>query len=386
MEEIASALLTLAIVLVVAKALEEVFTRIKYPSVLGDILAGFILGPTVLGILTESHYFDILAEIGILAVLFIAGLETNYGNFVRSLRGASITSMIEVSFAFISGTLIGVFLLHYPFYKAFFVGTVLTATSISVTVKTLLDIGKLATPEGNLVLSVAVLDDVLGLLVLSIAVQLVSGELNVFSLALNTSIAIATWILVLYAFHRLSNVITMVMVKTKMEGSRVAIAFALLLFVSYLTANVKLAPIVGAYALGVALSESPLARAIEDRIRVISELFGAFFFTYSIGKVDFKSVLYPQYTPLYVAMLAAAIIGKLLGGSIGAIAIGIKPRRALRVGVGLIPRAEVCIISAIVGYNYGVLPLEVYFSAILIVYVTSIITPVLLKYIYEVTE
>ncbi len=378
-----SKLLVLAVSLAVAKLLEEVFARFKYPPVLGDILAGFVLGPTVLGLLFEDETFEVLAELGIIAVMFVAGLETKYTSFVKSLKDAGIVSVVEVVIAFSIGTLIGVFVLGLPLNKAFIVGSILSATSISVTVRTLLELGKLATVEGNMILAVAVLDDVLGLLVLSIAVEAAKGAIEFVDLAIIVAMASVTWAIIVAGGHRASPLITKAVLRMRVEGSRPAMILAIVLLMAYLAKEVRLAPIVGAYAIGVALSESTLAKPIEDKLRIFADILGTFFFVYAIGKMDFKIVMRYEYTMLYITVVSAAIFGKVAGGTIGGALVKLGFKRSLRVGVGLIPMAEVCMIAATIGHKIGAIPLEMYFAAILVVYVTSLITPVLLKLVFK---
>lgn len=377
-------LLALSLAMIVAKLLEELVVRAGLPPVIGDLIAGIILGPTVLGIYPLNDVVRVFSWLGICLLLFYAGLETRYRDFMRSLGAYGIITVGEGIAAFGLGYLVGT-AFGYPPRSAYFIGAVLEATSISVTVRTLIDIGKLNTPEGYADLGVAVLDDLVALIIIVAGTSLIkSGTFSVIDLAKTATIALLYWLAIVLLIHRVSNVLMKKSMSMKASEGLLATALGLFSGLSYLTKFLKLSPLVAAYASGLALSEAVGVRKIAERLRPIAMLFSVLFFMTTAAEIDIRAALSSKYVMFYLAMIGAAFAGKLLGGGLTSFLIGYPPLAALRIAVGLFPRAEFCIIAAYVGYSGGLFGPEVYFAALMIVLITNFITPILLKIVYSI--
>ncbi len=384
MELLFDLLLAFALAMIVGKLFEELFVRLGLPPVIGDLVAGLILGRSLLQIFPVNDTIEAFAWFGIVLLLFYAGLETKYREFMRSLGLYGAITVGEGLAAFSLGYLVGS-LMGYPPKACYFLGAVLEATSISVSVRTLIDIGKLATPEGYAILGVAVLDDLVALIIIVAGTSLIKlGTFSVTQLAIVASKALAFWLAVVLILHHVSTrYMPRVLYAARSPEASVGIVLGLLCALSFLTKFVGLSPLVAAYATGLALSEMYGIRRISDRVRTIALLFSVMFFAFTAAKLDLESALKPEFIPLYVAMIGAAFAGKLLGGGLTSFLVGFPPIAALRIAVGLFPRAEFCIVAAYVGYSGGLFGPEILLAAVMITLVTNLATPPLLKIVFS---
>ena len=372
-------LLVLALAMIVGKLFEELILKVGLPPVIGDLLAGLLLGTSILSIYPINDTVKVFSWLGVALLLFYAGLETKYREFMRSIGLYGIITVGEGIAAFTIGYLVGT-LFGYPPTSSYFIGAVLEATSISVTVRTLIDIGKLATPEGYAVLGVAVLDDLTALIIIVAGTYLIkTGTFSIAELAKVGIIAFAYWLAIVLILHRLANSITRFALRMRASESVPAIAIGIFSLLAYLSKYLKLSPLVAAYASGLALSEAHGIRRAIEKIRSIAMLFSVLFFMTTAADLNIRAALNITYLPFYIAMILAAFAGKLLGGGLTSFIIGYPAVSAIRIAIGLFPRAEFCIIAAYIGYSSGLFGAEVYLSAVLIVLLTNILTPILLK-------
>ncbi|RLE54750.1 MAG: cation:proton antiporter [Thermoprotei archaeon] len=373
----------LAIILIVGKLFEELFSLIDYPPVLGDILAGIIIGPTVLGLVQPNEITEHVAWFGVAVLLFLAGLETRFSEFRHYFTPMSTIAVLGVIVSFALGYAVGS-ILSYDATTCLILGALLVATSVSITVKTMIELKVLNTPEGMSILGAAVLDDILGLLVLTLVLQIVHGRgICLLEIAVTMVLALLFWFTIVFLGHRCSRHIHRFLSFFKVEDSRYVIVLALMLLVAHSSEYVRLAPIVGAYAFGLALSEMPAVSRYHDRLAIIANTFATVFFVYATASLDFKEAMRFEYILLYVLVLTSGIISKVIGCGIGAIVAGFDAVRALRVGVGMMPRGEVCLTIATLGLALDFIPLEVYLSAIVLIYVSTLLTPPMLKLLYS---
>ena len=374
--------LALFFAFVVARVFEELMARLGQPTVIGDLLTGLIFGASFLGWYPVNDMIRALSTFGIVLLLFYAGIETHYSDFMRSLPYYGIITVGEALAAFGLGYTIGI-LWGYPPRSAYFIGAVLEATSVSVSVKTLIEIKKLNTPEGYTVMGIAVLDDLTALITIVAGASLIhEATFDIPAIAKVIIIAFLVWLAIVLGIHRFGSYITKAASYLHTDESILATVLGLLVGLAFIVKYVNLSPLVVAYATGLGLSEAWGSKTVSDKIRILAVLFSVLFFITTTAAIDIKKALTPEYIPFYLAMIIAAFIGKLLGGGLTSFLLGYPARAALRVSIGLFPRAEFCLIAAYIGYSAGLLGPEVYLAAILITIVTNFATPPLLKYVY----
>lgn len=381
------------ILLFAAKMLAEVFLRLKLPIVLGELLAGMIVGPFALGafimfegrsLVQINSEMIVLGEIGALVILFMAGLEMTPKEFLKGGKASFVVGTAGVVFPFFAG-LIVFQMFGFDAFQSMLIATALTATSIAISVQVLTEFGKIKTPEARLIIGAAVIDDILAIAVLSVVTSLGSGgdlgELN----ALDVTFTILQ-VLGFFAVMLIASVLIIPRVVTprlwKAKGSVEAIATACLFGASALAGLIGLSPIVGAFAVGMALSTSKVFEKIEGFIRRIGIIFAPLFFAIIGAQVDFRGI------NLEILMLSAIVIGiavvtKYFGCGLPAWYFLKSRSKGMKVGVGMISRGEVGLIVAGVGLSSGVLTSNIYSTIVLMVAVTTIITPLWLKMEYK---
>lgn len=372
-------LLAMTLALIVGKLFEEFFARIKMPPVIGDLLAGLLLGASFLSIFPSNIFIKSIAWLGIITLLFYAGLETRYRDFMKNLKTYAVITLGEAFAAFGIGFSIGI-LFGYPPRSAYFIGAVLEATSVSVSVRTLIEIGKLSTREAHTILGVAVLDDLTALITIVIGESIIRAqEINVFVIASTVITAFMFWFLTVIILHHVSNFILRRTLKLHIEEAISSILLGILSLIGYLTIYLKISPLIAAYAVGLAFSEAIGVKRVLEKIKFLSLTFSVIFFMVTSAEINIWTTLKPEYTIFYILIVLGAFAGKILGGGLTSYLIGFPFKSALRIAIGLFPRAEFCIIAAYMGYMLGLFGAEVYLSALLIVLITNIITPPLLK-------
>ncbi len=374
---------TLALALLFGKLFEEIISRTKYPPVLGDLIAGLILGSSVLGIYTVNDVVKAISWLGVALLLFYAGLTTRYKEFVRLLPIAGILTLGEALAAFSMGFIVGYFL-GYDLLKSFFLGAVLEATSVSLTVRTLIELHKLDTIEGYTIMEIAVLDDLASLITISIGSSIVVlGSLNVFNVLTTLFEALGVWAAILYVLHRFSNHIVRIASKMHVEEALISMLIAVFAGAAYLVSKVGVSPLVGAYASGLALSEARGLGETRESIRKLAIIFSTVFFVTTAAELDLRTALRPELITFYILMVLAAFAGKLLGAGLTSFILGFPPRSVMRIAIGLFPRCEFAIIAAYTAVSFGVLDTPVYLAALIVVVVTNIVTPPLLRIVFS---
>ena len=372
----------LLIIIIVARLAAELAELVKIPAVLGEIIAGIIIGPSALGLIDPIKNLDVanmvllLGEIGVILLLFQVGLEMDLGEMAKVGKPALLVALIGVLVPFAAG--FGVACAFGESGKiSLFIGAALTATSVGITARVLGDLRALALRESRIVLGAAVADDVLGLIILTVVVKVVTeGSISVSvvfeTLGLAVGFLLITGLLAIYvipkAFTRIDRV-------AKSSTTIVAISFALMLAFSLLANQAKLAFIIGAFMAGLAVGRSPQHERIAEGLNPLGHIFIPVFFA-SIGiNADLEAMFQPSVLALATVLTGVAIIGKLVAG----FGIGRSPGDKLLIGIGMIPRGEVGLIFASIGLSKGVLDDELYGALLLMVLVTTLITPPLLR-------
>ena len=388
-------IIAVGILLAAAKLMGELFSRIKLPIVLGELLAGMIIGPFALGafllhpetgesILKIGPELRTLGEIGAIVILFMAGLEMTPKEFLRGGKASFTVGTLGVIVPFFAGLLVFQ-AFGYDALQAMMIATALTATSIAISIQVLKEFNKIKSPEARLIIAAAVVDDILAIAVLSVVTSLGSAEAidNVDLLDVTFTILKVLGFfaaILIAAIFILPKVITPRIWKS--TGSVEGIATASFFGAAAIAGTLGLSPIVGAFAVGMALSATKVFEKIENFISRIGLIFAPLFFAIIGAQVDFRTVNL-DVLMLSAVVIAIAISTKLLGCGLPSILFLKNKTAGMRVGIGMISRGEVGLIVAGVGLSSGVLTGDVYTTIVLMVAVTTIITPIWLKMDYR---
>ena len=377
----------LAIIIIAAKVFGIIARKLKAPQVVGEIIAGLIIGPSILGLVNQTDFLVKMAEVGVILLMFSAGLETDLKELVKT---GPIATLIACAGVFIPLALGAVFyMLFYGmspwgsegFYKAVFVGTILTATSVSITVQSLKEMGKLKGKVGTTILSAAIIDDIIGIIVLTFVIGFKSPDSNPLIVVVNTVLFFVFAIIVGLIAYKVFKIID----KRYPHTRRIPIAgLALCFLMAYIAEHFfGIADITGAYVAGIILCSINDSDYIERKVDINSYmLFGPVFFA-SIGlktNIDNVTVGILLFS---LGFVAVGLISKVVGCGLMARLCKFKGRDALKIGVGMMTRGEVALIVAQKGLSVGLLEPVYYTSVILLIIVSSISTPIILKVLYS---
>ncbi len=374
------ALLTLFVMLVAAKLMGELFERIRQPAVVGEILAGVIIGPSLLGWAMPSELTTLLAEVGAIFLLFNVGLETKPAAIFKVGAQATVVAVLGVVTPLICGWLLmrawgatGI--------EALFVGTALVATSVGITARVLSGMGLLDAPTARIILAAAVIDDILGLLILSVVSSLAVGEVNYLEVITTAVLAIGfTAIVTLLGAPIVTRIAPRV---DRLRSGHGMFVFALVLCLGLSVAAefIGVAAIVGAFLGGMALAEASEDHPkVHRQINGVTEFLVPFFLVnigmqLSLGVFRSSSVI-----ALSLLVTLVAVVTKLFGCGLGAYNLGL--RRASQVGIGMVPRGEVGIIVAQIGLSLSVIGSELYGVVLFMAVATTILAPPFLQLVY----
>ena len=377
--ELASFLLAFAAALFGGKLLGELSERIGQPAVLGELLAGVLLGPSLIGLVPLSAGILLLAEIGVILLLFEVGLETDLGELLRVGGPAMTVALVGMALPFLGGYVL-TRIAGFSTLTAIFVGAALTATSIGITSRVLSELGVLASREGQIILGAAVADDILGLVVLAVVSQIAAtGSVSMWEAAKAAILSFLFLAAALVLGMPLGRFLVRVVRKGSVRGILVAasVAFALLTSLGAQTAGS--AAIVGAFAAGLVLARTDRGSEIHTAVRPIVDVFAPVFFV-SIGAQVNLQYLNPAVAENRQALVLA--LGLIVVGVLAKFAAGFASWGRVRrtfVGAGMIPRGEVGLIFAQIGKQNGALPEPVFIAVVIAVFATTFVTPPLLK-------
>ncbi len=395
----------LAAILVVAKIGGEIFVRyLRLPAVIGELVGGVIIGPFALGDLIPVHNLGQLFEkpqdvVGIpvsselfafsqvaaIVLLFVVGLETNLKQFIKYISPASLVAVGGVVVPFFLGvyaTILFDFADGFSDPKALFVGAAMTATSVGITARVLSERKKLDVPEGVTILAAAVLDDVLAILVLTVVVGVAeTGEVSIIDVLDVGWKALAFLAVLLGGGIFLAKHISRLVLSLKVSGASVAIALALAFLAAGLAESFGLAMIIGAYAMGLSLSNTELAKTLEAPISAVYNALVPIFFVVLGMMVDLTA--FSDAIVFGIVLSILAIFGKVLGSGLPAMAVGFNKIGAVRIGFGMLPRGEVALIIAQVGLAAGVIGRDIFGVVILMTIVTTLLAPIILVPAFE---
>ena len=382
------------ILLFAAKLMAELFLRLKLPIVLGELLAGMIVGPFALGaflvfdgqpLLKIDGELRILGEIGAIVILFIAGLHVTPREFLKGGKAAFTVGACGVVVPFFIGFIVFE-LFGFDAFQSMLIATALTATSVAISIQVLREFGKLDTPEARLIIGAAIADDILAIAVLSVVSSLGGESTGIISIDPIQVIVVILQVLGFFAALLIGSVLIVPRIVArklwKAEGSIEAIATASFFGAAALAASIGLSPIVGAFAVGMALSSSKVIEKIENYIGKLGLIFSPLFFAFIGAQVDFRGIN-TEILLLSGVMIVVAVVTKLFGCGLPSLIFLKDKKKSMRVGVGMISRGEVGLIIAGIGVTSGVLASNVYSTIVIMVVATTVIAPIWLKTLYK---
>lgn len=370
--EFTGALVDVVILLLAAQLTGWLFQKFKQPAVIGEVVAGILVGPSLFGMVHETELLTFLAELGAIFLLFLVGIETRLKDILEVGTEAFAVAALGVVLPFVSGYYFGVYM-GFGFVANLFLGTALVATSVGITARVLQELNVLSRSYSRIILGAAVIDDVLGLIVLAV----VSGIAAAGAVQVG---AITQLILLSIAFVGGAALLVPLMDRLPMDKIpfRSPLGFGVVFGVGMaaLSAWIGLAPIVGAFFAGMILAEIKDEHDIEDPVHGISVLLTPIFFSVVGLQLDLNALAQPEILVAGSALSVLAIVGKLVGG-FGAIKRGF--REASVVGMGIVPRGEVGLIVAAIGLSSGAVNHAEYAIVLFVVVVTTLVAPLFLR-------
>lgn len=372
-------LFLLIAILIAAKLLGELAERVGQPAVLGELVAGVLLGPSLLGIVDPNvPILHLLAEVGVVILLFEIGLETDLRRLIQVGAASTAVAVTGVVVPFALGFLVAeVFGLET--IPALVLGAALTATSVGITARVLSDLGRLDDPECQIVLGAAVIDDVIGLIILAVVSGLVAGAgVTVGGVVVTTVVAFGFLLGVLVLGRLVVPPLFALLARIGRQDTLATMALVLAFLLAYLADAAGSALIIGAFAAGLVLQPTPEAHTVEEGIIALGHLFVPIFFVSVGAAVDVRTFLDPSVIALGMALIAVAVGGKFIAGYAP---VWFKGKKSV-IGVGMIPRGEVGLIFAQMGLRAGVLTAGLFSALTLMVMVTTFMAPPLLKLLF----
>jgi Kef-type K+ transport system membrane component KefB len=386
-------MISLGILLFAAKLMAELFHRVKLPIVLGELLAGIIVGPFALGALPLINGEPLVAldetvrhvgEIAAVVILFIAGLEITPREFLRGGVAAFTVGSLGVIVPFFVG--------YYAFaafgieaLQSILIATALTATSIAISVQVLTELGRMQSKEARLILGAAIVDDILAIAALSVVVTMVqtgNTEPAILDITLLIMQVLGTFAVILVVSVLVIPRVLHTERLWKSKGSLEGIVTAAFFAAAGIAAFLGLSPIVGAFAIGMAVASTRIIKQVHEYVDKLEIIFAPLFFAIIGAQVDLRGV---NLDVLFIAgiLIAIAVVTKLVGTGLPSIIFLKERAKAMRVGIGMVSRGEVGLIVAGVGVSSGALSNDIYTAVIIMVAATTIITPLWLKFAYK---
>ena len=377
----------LAIIIVTAKVFGLIANKLKAPQVVGEIIAGLLIGPCVLGWVEQTEFLSRMAEIGVVLIMFGAGLETNMKDLLKTGPKALLVATVGVVVPLIGGALTYMLIFGFSefgseeFMRAVFIGTIMTATSVGITVQTLKELGHLKGHIGTLILSSAIIDDILGIIVLTFVIGFKDPN------SAPADVVIRTGLFILFSFG--VGIVTYYLFKfidkRYPHKRRIPIlGLALCMIMAYSAEKFfGIADITGAYVAGLILCNLRDSEYIAEKMDISSYMmFGPVFFA-SIGlKTQFDGFT-PELLLFSAAFVLTALLTKVIGCGLTARALGYSGKDSLKVGVGMMTRGEVALIVSQKGLSVGMMDPVYFTSVILLIIVSSVTTPIVLKLLYQ---
>ena len=379
-------LFDLALILISTKLFGLITKKVRMPQVVGALVAGVILGPAVLNVLSETEFIQKLAELGVIVLMFTAGLETDINQLKKTGKASFIIAVLGVIIPLVGGFFIASIFNKGNDVNAIlqnvFIGIILTATSVSITVETLKEMGKLKTRAGNAILGAAIIDDILGIIALTITTSLADPSINVIIVLAKIVMFFIFAGLAGYLFH-------WAFIKLDERYQRDLRRFVIFAFVFCLLLSFSaeeffgVADITGAFTAGLVISDSNRSNYLNSRFETLSYMLLSPIFFASIGiKVQLTAMTKTIFI-FAILLLIVAILSKVFGCALGAKLCKYSNRESIQIGTGMISRGEVALIVANKGIAMGLMLPEFLAPVVIVVVVTTIVTPILLKVVFN---
>ncbi|WP_438448968.1 cation:proton antiporter [Gorillibacterium sp. sgz5001074] len=364
----------LALILLASKLAGDLSVRLGQPSVLGKLLVGILLGPSVLGLVTNTDILREISQIGVLLLMFIAGLETDAGEFKKTGKASGYVGLAGIAVPFSFGWMAGLYL-ELPQLQAVFLGLLLSATSVSISVQALKEMGRLKSKEGATILGAAVIDDVLVIIILAFVMSFAGGDVELgtvilkklafFGVAILIAWKAVPWFLRKFAPLRITEAV-------------ISAGLILCFLYAYMAEAAGVAGIIGAYIAGVAISMTEHKHEVFEKVETIGySIFVPVFFT-SIG-VTAQFMGLAGHLPLIAGLSILAVATKLAGSAAGARLAGFPGRASWGIGAAMVSRGEVALIIAAMGMDAGLLREDMFAVLVAVVLITTIVTPPMMK-------
>ena len=376
----------LAIILIFAKLFGILARKCKAPQVVGEIIAGLLIGPSVLGLVEQSDFLIQMAEIGVILLMFSAGLETNLKDLIKTGPIACLIACAGVFVPLVGGSLL--YMAFYgtapwgsdEFYTAVFIGVIMTATSVSITVQTLKELGKLKGKVGTTILSAAIIDDIIGIVVLTFVIGFKSPDSNPGEVVINTILFFIFAFIVGFISYKVFKKVNERYPHTRrIPIAGLAYCFAL----AYIAEHYfGIADITGAYVAGIILCSIRDSEYIAEKMDINSYmLFGPIFFA-SIGLKTSIANLNAEIILFTIGFVLVALVTKIIGCGLTARCCGFNNKESLKIGIGMMTRGEVALIVSQKGLSVGLLSPVYFTSVIFLIIISSVVTPIILKVLY----
>ena len=373
-------LLDIGLIILVVKIFTMITQKIKMPKVLGGLIAGIVLGPAMLNIVQNSTILEALSKFGIILIMFLAGMETSIKKFISNSNKYVIIAAIGVIVPLILGIIFSLIYIQDLKTNLFF-GAVITSTSVSITVETLIEMKKIKSSVGLAILGAGVVDDIIGILFLTIIMNsgnlhIATFELMVLKIILFFGIAVILGLLLFKMFEKIEEKDT----KTE-QMPTYSIAFALIL--AYIAERLGVSGIIGAYIAGLVIGNTEKGRKVKGKIDlVVHMIFSPIFFA-SVG-LKLTTLSFSKQVWIFIIIFTAVtIISKIIGNGLGARICGYSKEKAIQIGIGMATRGEVALIIADEAKKIGLINEEVFSIVIITVMLVTLITPILLHYSFK---
>jgi len=376
-DDVSAALLALFILLLAAKLGEEVCRRIGQPVVIGEILAGVIVGPSVLGLISLDTVIDVFAELGVIFLLFWVGLETKLGDIKSVGRSATLVGVFGVVIPVAVG-IGGAFALGASTGTAVFIGAAMAATSVGITSAILVELDLQSGPAGRTILGAAVIDDILALMILALAVGLASeGGVSVGEMSLLFGLSIIFLLFFGLGGSKLLSSRPALLEAPRFASSPLMPAVLICLGLAVLAAEIGLAAVIGAFLAGMIIAETRDQNSIEAEVAPLYAFFSPFFFAAIGAQLDGGALVDLKNVALLALITVAAVLTKYVGAWLGAGSLSRRDRAI--VSVGMVPRGEVGVIVAGLGYSKGAIDADIFAVVVGMAILTTLISPYMIR-------
>lgn len=400
MQEFAVVLVDIFIIFAAAKLAGEVFERLRQPAVIGELLVGMAIGPHALGLIGQPNSalidlfgdahaaeealdltYEVLAELGVIVLLFFVGLETRISDLLRVGRRAATVGVLGIVFPFAFGFLLFE-LLGNPTVESLFVATAMVATSVGITARVLRDLGVIDSMESRIILGAAVVDDILAMLLLAVVSGLGEGQgISALEVGVIAAQAVGFVIFVALVGTRLSRHYSLHLARLRMPDAPFVVAMTVMLGLAAVAGYLGLAAIIGAFMAGLIFAESREHFDLEHQTMPVYQFLVPFFFVVTGSHVDLGTLSDLGTVTLAAVVTVLAVAGKVIGA--GLAAVGLPARSIAILGTGMVPRGEVGLIVASVGRSLGVIPADIFSVVVIMSIATTLVVPPLLTALYR---